>query len=189
MQPRPPRTATSARSSFGVLLPLVLILVAACAPANSQTATPTAPPVVSLPDAPPLGEPVILTDEQWREQLTPEEFHVLREQGTERAFTGEYHDHHGYGVYVCGGCGAPLFSSTDKFDSGTGWPSYTRAIEEGRVAEVRDESHGMVRTEIVCAACGGHLGHVFPDGPAPTGLRYCVNSLSLDFVPATTEGQ
>jgi peptide-methionine (R)-S-oxide reductase len=132
---------------------------------------------------PDIGEQITLTDAEWRDRLTATEFAVLRQCGTERAFTGRYYDHHEQGVYRCAGCGAPLFSSTDKFDSGTGWPSYTRAVEEGRVTERRDTSHGMTRVEVLCAHCGGHLGHVFPDGPAPTRKRYCINSASLDFEP------
>ena len=130
---------------------------------------------------PPIGERLSLSEAEWRERLTPEEFHVLREEGTERAFTGRFHDHHEHGVYRCAGCGAPLFRSGDKFDSGTGWPSYTRPVDRRRVREVTDRSLGMARTEVECARCGGHLGHVFRDGPAPTGLRYCINSASLDF--------
>lgn len=122
------------------------------------------------------------SDAEWREVLTEEEYRVLRQQGTERAFTGDLLDNHDHGIYTCAACGAPLFASVDKFDSGTGWPSFTQAVEEGRVEERVDRSHGMVRVEVVCARCGGHLGHVFPDGPAPTGQRYCMNSAALDFV-------
>lgn len=120
-------------------------------------------------------------DEEWRESLPPERYQVLRMKGTERAFSGRLLHNKDRGVYVCGGCGAELFRSEDKYDSGSGWPSFFAPIAEDRIGERRDTSHGMARTEIVCARCGGHLGHVFDDGPRPTGLRYCVNSLSLDF--------
>lgn len=130
---------------------------------------------------PPVGERLELSEAQWRERLTPSEFHVLREEGTERAFTGRFHDHHAHGLYRCAGCGAPLFESQHKFDSGTGWPSFDRAVT-GRVREVVDNSYGMRRVEVECARCGGHLGHVFDDGPRQTtGKRYCINSVSLDF--------
>jgi peptide-methionine (R)-S-oxide reductase len=127
------------------------------------------------------GAPMKKTDDEWKQSLTPEQYSVLRQKSTERAFTGKYWSTKADGTYVCAGCGAELFTSADKFDSGCGWPSYTRAIEDGRVIEEIDESHGMVRTEVICARCGGHLGHVFDDGPAPTGRRYCINSASLDF--------
>jgi len=125
------------------------------------------------------------TEEEWRKQLTAEQFRVLRQKGTERAFTGAYWDSHDPAVYVCAGCGAPLFSSEAKFDSGTGWPSFTQPIAQGRVDSETDASHGMSRTEVTCARCGGHLGHVFDDGPRPTGLRFCINSASLKQVPET----
>ncbi len=127
--------------------------------------------------------PVQKTDEQWRQELTDEEYRVLRQSETERAFTGKYWDEHADGIYHCAGCGNELFDANDKFDSGTGWPSFTRPIDEGAVREKSDRSHGMVRTEVVCADCGGHLGHLFEDGPEPTGLRYCINSVALDLEP------
>ena len=121
------------------------------------------------------------SEAQWREQLSPEEFHILREKGTERAFTGEFWDHKEPGVYVCKGCGEELFTSESKFDSGCGWPSFYESIDKSKVQEHEDLSFGMRRIEVTCAKCGGHLGHVFPDGPRPTGLRYCINSASLGF--------
>jgi peptide-methionine (R)-S-oxide reductase len=127
-----------------------------------------------------MAEKMKKSEQEWREQLGEQEYHVLREKGTERAFTGEYHAEKAKGVYRCKGCGAPLFSSDTKFDSGTGWPSFTEPMEGGNIATETDRSHFMTRTEVLCAKCGGHLGHVFPDGPGPTGLRYCINSCSLD---------
>lgn len=121
------------------------------------------------------------TDEQWRKELTPEQFRVLRQKGTERPFTGPYNNFKGEGVFVCAGCGETLFDSRAKYNSGSGWPSFFQTANPAAIDEHHDTSHGMQRTEITCANCGGHLGHVFPDGPAPTGQRYCVNSASLDF--------
>jgi len=121
------------------------------------------------------------TDVQWQAELTQEEFRILRKKGTERAFTGKYWNNKEQGTYHCAACGLALFSSEDKFKSGTGWPSYTRPIGDDRVGRAVDGALGMTRTEILCNRCGGHLGHVFPDGPPPTGLRYCVNGNALDF--------
>ena len=130
-----------------------------------------------------MASEVTKSDEEWRALLPPEQYEVLRRKGTERAFSGKYVDNHDDGTYRCAGCGAVLFTSDTKFESGSGWPSFTEPAVADAVDLHQDRSYGMTRTEVTCRRCGGHLGHVFDDGPAPTGLRYCMNSLSLDFEP------
>ena len=130
-----------------------------------------------------MAEKLKLSDEEWRAKLTPEQYQVLRKHGTERSGTGCYLGTKTPGLYVCAGCDNPLFRSGEKFESGTGWPSFTQTVAPDAVTEVRDTSYGMVRTEVRCAKCDGHLGHVFPDGPPPTGLRYCMNSVAMRHIP------
>lgn len=128
-------------------------------------------------------EKLDLNEQEWRARLSPVQYHVLREAGTERAFSGALNVEKREGAFHCGGCGTLLFQSSDKFDSGSGWPSFTTPVDTDAVTEIHDHSHGMHRIEVRCTKCDGHLGHVFPDGPGPTGMRYCINSVSLDFEP------
>lgn len=131
--------------------------------------------------------PTRLSDEEWRERLNDEQYRVLRQKGTERAFTGEYWNHKGDGIYLCAACGQELFDSQAKYESGSGWPSFYAPVEDETVETEDDFSLGMRRTEVHCSSCGGHLGHVFPDGPVPTGMRYCINSAALDFADRDSE--
>ena len=140
------------------------------------------PKITSVTQTPDV-EKIEKSDKEWKAELSPEQYEVLRKKGTEPAWTGTLLDVHDPGLFRCAACGAALFRSDDKFDSGSGWPSFTQAAADGIIEEHRDLTHGMLRTEVTCAKCGGHLGHVFPDGPNPTGLRYCINSLSLEFDP------
>lgn len=158
---------------------LVTILFGLLACAGSTAA----PPQAVAPTAWP-ADPASLSDEAWKQRLSAEQYRILRQKGTERAFTGPFVDNKEVGVYLCAGCGTALFSSRDKFDSGTGWPSYTRPIAEKSVQTEVDAAMGMVRTEALCGTCGGHLGHVFDDGPKPTGQRWCINGHALVFEPA-----
>jgi peptide-methionine (R)-S-oxide reductase len=158
-----------------ILLSLALLLaLAACKSNQSQPKSDKLSSTVPQPS-------LVLTEAEWRQRLSPEAYHVLREKGTERPFTGSLLENKVKGIYCCAGCKNPLFHSKSKFDSGTGWPSFYEPYQKENVGEIADNSYGMQRVEVVCNRCGGHLGHVFDDGPKPTGLRYCINSLSLSF--------
>lgn len=168
----------------------ILLVLLACNAVDKPAAENTVPAALSAATdtiVPPRYEDgklvkISKTDSEWKKQLTEMEYYVLRKEGTERAFTGDLWDNHEKGTYICAACGLPLFSSDTKFDSGTGWPSFYQPIKPEYIAGHDDNSYGMTRTEVECARCGGHQGHVFDDGPRPTGLRYCINSVSLDFV-------
>lgn len=166
-----------------LLVSMIPGLLAGCDKSLSAGNPPTSPGSATMPaDSPPT---VTMTDEEWKKRLTPEQYQVLREKGTERAFTGKYDEFFEKGAYSCAACGEELFTSDTKFNSGCGWPSFYAAKAGDKVKLIRDLSFGMIRTEVICAKCGGHLGHVFDDAPdTPTGQRFCINSVSLKFTPA-----
>ena len=165
-------------NSMTFLSCLILSILNACVPQNSHE---KASEILLVTEIDTI-QPIVKTSSEWKNILSPEAYHVLREEGTERAFEGKYWDNHKNGTYYCAACKLALFNSNTKFESGTGWPSFFDVIAKGNVKLITDESFGMKRVEVECARCGGHLGHVFDDGPAPTGLRYCMNSVSLEFV-------
>ena len=167
------------------IIVLLIVAAAACARAAAEKGEKkTVKPATTTTETAANGiQKIVKTDEEWKKLLTPEQFQVLREQHTERAYSGELWDNHKKGTYVCAACGLPLFSSATKFESGTGWPSFWQPIDPRNVGTETDNSLFMSRTEVHCARCGGHLGHVFTDGPRPTGLRYCMNSVAMKFVP------
>ena len=173
------------------LFALLTFSVIACNNSRGTATTPEKTPerkatVTTVSNTDPIKK-IVKSEEEWRAELTEKEYYVLREAGTERAFTGDLLNNKREGVYTCAGCSLPLFDSSTKFKSGTGWPSYYQPIDEKHVGEIVDNKYGWNRVEVVCASCDGHLGHVFDDGPQPTGLRYCINSVSLNFVEKETE--
>ncbi len=169
------------KNSFIYTFMICAVIINACGYAqNKAPASQKSNTNVSTDEGNIMNEKVVKTDDEWRELLTDEEYYILRKKGTERAFTGEFNEFKGKGVFLCAGCGNELFSSDSKFDSGTGWPSFWEPISEQNIETEEDNSLFTRRTEILCSRCGGHLGHVFEDGPKPTGLRYCINSAALD---------
>lgn len=177
----------ASNGSFSLLLLSVFIPLSTCGQVTEAPSSPSSGRLTAAADTLSVAAKVDKSEAEWREELPHMACFVLREKGTERAFTGEYWDHHEQGVYSCAGCGQALFDSDHKFESGTGWPSFFQPAAGSAVLEEEDDSWGMRRVEVLCSSCGGHLGHVFEDGPRPTGLRYCINSAALSFVRDTTE--